>query len=82
MKKLTKDNIIDYIIDCGKVLDEANVPENDRFFLIVPAPVSALLRVYGERQIRNLSRFLTETILGIRVSLAGIFDDTMRDNAW
>jgi hypothetical protein len=33
---LTKANIIDYIIDCGTVLDEQNVPETGRFFVMPP----------------------------------------------
>lgn len=33
---LTKANILDYIVDCGTVLDEQNVPENGRFFIMPP----------------------------------------------
>lgn len=40
---LTKTNIIDTIIDAGLVLDEQNVPETGRFF-ILPAWAAALLK--------------------------------------
>lgn len=33
---LDKTNIVDYIADCGTVLDEQNVPENGRWFVIPP----------------------------------------------
>jgi hypothetical protein len=33
---LTKANILDYIVDCGTVLDEQNVPESGRFMLLPP----------------------------------------------
>jgi hypothetical protein len=33
---LTKANILDYIIDCGTVLDEQNIPETGRWFVIPP----------------------------------------------
>jgi len=40
---MTKDNIIDYIVDCGIVLDEQNVPQDGRF-LILPAWACALVK--------------------------------------
>jgi len=33
---LTKANVIDTIVDCGTVLDEQNVPDTGRFFLMPP----------------------------------------------
>lgn len=33
-ESLTKANIIDYIIECGRILDEADVPEDDRLILL------------------------------------------------
>lgn len=33
---LTKTNVLDYIVDCGTVLDEQNVPEQNRWFIIPP----------------------------------------------
>lgn len=33
---LDADNILSYIVDCGTVLDEQNVPESGRFFLLPP----------------------------------------------
>ena len=41
--QLTKTNVIDYIVDCGAVLDEANAPESDRF-LVIPAWVAAMIK--------------------------------------
>lgn len=33
---VTKANILDYIVDCGTVLDEQNIPESNRWFLLPP----------------------------------------------
>jgi hypothetical protein len=41
--QLTKTNIIDYIVDLGTCLDEANAPESDRF-LILPAWVAGMIK--------------------------------------
>ena len=41
--QLTKTNVIDYLVDCGTVLDEANAPETDRF-LVVPAWIAAMIK--------------------------------------
>lgn len=41
--QLTKTNVVDAIIDSGQVLDEANVPETDRF-LVIPAWVAAMIK--------------------------------------
>jgi hypothetical protein len=41
--QLTKTNIIDYIVDAGAVLDEANAPESDRF-IVIPAWVAAMIK--------------------------------------
>lgn len=40
---LTKDNIIDYIVDLGLVLDENNAPEGNRK-LVIPAWMAALIK--------------------------------------
>lgn len=40
---LTKDNIIDYIVDLGTVLDEQNVPETGRK-LVIPAWMAGLIK--------------------------------------
>jgi hypothetical protein len=40
---VTKDNILDYIVDCGTVLDEQNVPEDGRF-LVMPAWACAMVK--------------------------------------
>ncbi|WP_328186908.1 phage major capsid protein [Marinobacter sp. OP 3.4] len=40
---ITKDNILDYIVDCGTVLDEQNVPEEGRF-IILPAWACGLVK--------------------------------------
>ena len=41
--QLTKTNILDYIIDSGQVLDEANAPETDRF-LVIPAWMAGMIK--------------------------------------
>jgi hypothetical protein len=41
--QLTKTNVIDYLIDVGAVLDEANAPESDRW-AVIPAWVAAMLK--------------------------------------
>jgi hypothetical protein len=40
---LTKSNVLDYIVDMGVVLDEANAPESDRF-LIIPAKMAGFIK--------------------------------------
>ena len=39
---LTTSNIVDQIVDCGTVLDEANVPDDGRFFLLSPAEIGLI----------------------------------------
>lgn len=41
--QVTKTNILDYIVDAGTVLDEANAPESGRF-LVIPAWVAGMLK--------------------------------------
>ena len=41
--QLTKTNILDYIVDMGTVLDEANTPESDRW-IILPAWAAGMLK--------------------------------------
>lgn len=40
---MSKTNVIDLIVDMGTVLDEANVPESDRF-LVIPAKMAGLIK--------------------------------------
>jgi hypothetical protein len=40
---ITKTTVVDYIVDMGLVLDEANVPENGRF-LVIPAAMAARIK--------------------------------------
>jgi hypothetical protein len=40
---ITKANVLDYIVDIGTVLDEANCPEGDRF-LLIPAKMAGLIK--------------------------------------
>ena len=40
---ITKTNVLDYIVDMGTVLDEANAPEGDRF-LIIPAKMAGMIK--------------------------------------
>lgn len=41
--QVTKTNVLDYIVDAGLVLDEANSPESNRF-MVVPAWMAALIK--------------------------------------
>jgi hypothetical protein len=41
--QVTKTNVLDYIVDCGNLLDEANVPESGRW-LILPPWVCAMIK--------------------------------------
>ncbi|MCG6552570.1 MAG: hypothetical protein L7F77_09605 [Candidatus Magnetominusculus sp. LBB02] len=41
--QITKNNVLDYIIDCAAILDERNVPETDRW-LVIPAWLSAMIK--------------------------------------
>jgi len=40
---ITKATVLDYIVDMGTVLDEANAPEGDRF-LIIPAKMAGMIK--------------------------------------
>lgn len=40
---LTKTNVLDYIVDLGTVLDEANAPEGDRF-VVIPAKMAGYIK--------------------------------------
>lgn len=40
---ITKANVLDYIIDCGTVLDEQNIPETDRWF-VIPAWMAGMIK--------------------------------------
>jgi len=40
---ITKTNVLDYIVDLGTVLDEANAPESDRF-LVIPAKMAGFIK--------------------------------------
>jgi len=40
---ISKTNVLDYIVDLGVVLDEANAPESDRF-LIIPAKMAGFIK--------------------------------------
>lgn len=41
--QITKANILDYVVDCGTILDEQNVPESNRWMLL-PAWACGLLK--------------------------------------
>ena len=41
--QITKTNVVDYIVDCGTVLDEANAPESGRW-LVIPAWIAAMIK--------------------------------------
>lgn len=40
---ITKTNVLEYIVDLGTVLDEANAPEGDRF-LVIPAKMAGMIK--------------------------------------
>lgn len=40
---ITKTNVLEYIVDMGTVLDEANCPEADRF-LVIPAKMAGMIK--------------------------------------
>jgi hypothetical protein len=40
---VSKTNVLDYIVDMGTVLDEANCPEGDRF-LVIPAKMAGMIK--------------------------------------
>jgi len=40
---ITKTNVLEYIVDMGTVLDEANCPESDRF-IIIPAKMAGMIK--------------------------------------
>jgi hypothetical protein len=40
---ITKDNVLNYLIDMGTVLDEANVPESNRF-VVIPAKMAGFIK--------------------------------------
>jgi len=40
---ITKSNVLDYIVDMGTVLDEANAPEGERF-LVIPAKMAGMIK--------------------------------------
>lgn len=40
---ITKANVLEYIVDMGTVLDEANAPESDRF-LVIPAKMAGFIK--------------------------------------
>tara|TARA_R110000868_G_scaffold2031_6_gene15938 strand:+ start:9831 stop:10736 length:906 start_codon:yes stop_codon:yes gene_type:complete len=40
---ITKDNVLNYLVDMGTVLDEANVPESNRF-VVIPAKMAGFIK--------------------------------------
>jgi len=40
---ITKTNVLDYIVDIGTVLDEANAPEGERF-IVIPAKMAGMIK--------------------------------------
>ena len=40
---VTKTNVLEYLVDLGTVLDEANAPESDRF-IVIPAKMAGLIK--------------------------------------
>ncbi len=42
-RAIDKTNVLDFIVDVGQVLDEANCPESDRY-MIIPAKMAAIIK--------------------------------------
>ena len=42
-EQITKTNVLDYIIDCGSVLDEQNIPETGRW-MVIPVWMSGMIK--------------------------------------
>jgi hypothetical protein len=42
-RAVDKTNVLDFIVDVGQVLDEANCPESDRF-MVIPAKMAAIIK--------------------------------------
>jgi hypothetical protein len=66
---LTKANVLDYIVDCGSVLDEQNVPETGRF-LVLPPRICGLIK---KSDIKDASLSGDATSV-IRTGLLGTID--------
>lgn len=41
--QITKSNVLDYIVDCGTILDEQNVPEESRY-MVLPTWMAGLIK--------------------------------------
>jgi hypothetical protein len=41
--QITKGNVLDYIVDCGTVLDEQNVPESGRW-MVIPSWIAGMIK--------------------------------------
>jgi len=68
---LTKDNILDYIVDCGSVLDEQDVPDDDRWIVLPPI----VMGLINKSDLRNASFAGT----GESIILRGGFTGKMLD---
>lgn len=66
---LTKSDIVDKIVECGQVLDEQNIPDEDRY-MVLPAWACAMLK---QSDIKNVS-LTGDSVSPIRNGRWGVVD--------
>jgi hypothetical protein len=70
-RAVTKTDVLEYIVDFGTVLDEANVPESDRF-MVIPARFAGLIKK-GDLKDASLSGDTTSVIRNGRIGMIDRF---------
>ncbi len=76
--QITKANVLDYIVDCGTVLDEQNVPETGRF-MVIPAFVAGLIKKSDIKD-ASLSGDGTSVMRNGRIGIIDRFNTYMSNN--
>jgi hypothetical protein len=75
---ISKTTVLDYIVDIGTVLDEANAPEGDRF-IIIPAKMAGLIKKSDLRD-ASLSGDTTSILRNGRLGMIDRFTIYMSHN--
>lgn len=70
-RAITKTDVLEYIVDFGTVLDEANAPEGDRF-MVIPARMAGLIKK-GDLKDASLSGDTTSVIRNGRLGMIDRF---------
>lgn len=70
-RAITKTDVLEYIVDFGSVLDEANAPESDRF-MVIPARMAGLIKK-GDLKDASLSGDATSVIRNGRIGMIDRF---------